>query len=185
MKTLWHKVSYHKSNGWKNRYQWDQKGSNRRARTGEIHNITTFFLTEIPVKVKMKMNLFVVMVANKGQGAERAVLVWHVCVMYADTSWVKALQDNNHNHACRLPDCQDICHCWQSYALPCVCVCVYYCERGRREGGWIFGSGSVQRTWEQPCFLNIHVCYPQWQFRVLFFCIKHQKEFNHFWEKYT
>ena len=97
-----------------------------------------------------------------------------MCVMYADTSCVKTLQDKYRNDASRLPDCRDICYCWQSYVLPCVCLHLYtesmgmfVCVTQREEDGWIFGRRSQQRTWEQPCSLNIHVWYPQCQF-ILF-----------------
>lgn len=69
---------------------------------------------------------------------------WGKCVMYADTSCVKALQDKYHNYASRLPDCQDICYCWWSYVPPCVCLCAYI--RHGEEDGWIFGIGSLQKT---------------------------------------
>lgn len=100
--------------------------------------------------------------------------------MYADTWCVKALQDNNHNHASRPTDCQDICHRWQSwspamYVFVCACTCTRipctyecfnaFCARvtvSESEDGWLFGSGSFQRTQGQPCSWNIDVWCTQW-----------------------
>lgn len=101
-----------------------------------------------------------------------------LCVCNAGASYVKSPAGREpRNPASRLTDCQDICHSWQSYTLPCgsvwicvlyICVCVCVCIGGRWGEGWetVIGTGCLQRSQEQPCLLNIHASCSQWQLFV-------------------
>lgn len=154
----------------------------RRGRTGGIKTSPPSSGSWTPVEVKLKMNVSLSQrrLQTKGRdGADRAVLVWHVC----NVCWYIVCQSpaGQQPQPClqtpRLSGhlssltviCAAMCAC------VCLCVSVFVWERT----GWVFGSGSFQRTWEQPCFLNIHAWCPQWQVFFFFVFFLHQTSKEH------